>query len=377
MQRFSGFSVGDPVAVARGGAVTIGVFDGVHVGHQTILHEVRAWAKALAGPAGVVTFATHPDVILRGKAPKLLMSLEHRLRVFASLDLDYAIVLPFSERVREITAEEFSREVFSRALGVRGLVLGHDTAIGRNREGDARRLTELGQRHGYVVRVIGEVTAGNQVVSSTRIRAAIDDGDLETTALMLGRPLSLLGRVVRGDGRGRQLGFATANLDLEQDACPRRGVYAARVLIDGSPGGTRPGLQHRHAPHVQAGARDHGRGARARLRARPVRQACRGDADRPLARRDPVPVACGVDRADRARRARCARPSGGMTPCDGSRRCSPLWPLLAADHFELQNGVRVVVLPSPRATRGDRQRVSRRLAGGAARPAAGEQCAGQ
>src|SRR5262245_50708168 len=149
--------------------------------------------------------------------------------------MDYALELPFSERVREITAEEFSRSVFRDALGIRGLVLGHDTTTGKNREGDQQRLTELGHEHGYVVRVIGEVMSSNEVVSSTRIRQALEAGDLEFASNMLGRPVSLLGKVVRGDGRGKSLGFATANLDLEQEACPRNGVYAARVQIDGDP----------------------------------------------------------------------------------------------------------------------------------------------
>lgn len=219
------------LGVARGGVATLGVFDGVHLGHQLILRRVVELARAARTSAVVLTFAVHPVVVVKGLQPRLITSLEHRLALFASIGLDACIVLPFDSAVRELTAEQFAQRVFVDALGLRGLVLGKDAHIGRDRGGDAAFLGAFCASHSIAFETIDDFTVGGHRVSSTAIRAAIADGDLGRAELLLGRPVALFGTVVRGDGRGRQLGFATANLDLHHEIRPPAGVWAVRVRV--------------------------------------------------------------------------------------------------------------------------------------------------
>lgn len=219
------------LGVARGGVATLGVFDGVHLGHQLILRRVVELARAARTSAVVLTFAVHPVVVVKGLRPRLITSLEHRLALFASIGIDACVVLPFDAAVRELTAERFAQRVFVDALGLRGLVLGKDAHIGRDRGGDAAFLGSFCARHSIAFETIDDFTVGGHRVSSTAIRAAIADGDLGRAELLLGRPVALFGTVVRGDGRGRQLGFATANLDLHHEIRPPAGVWAVRVRV--------------------------------------------------------------------------------------------------------------------------------------------------
>lgn len=217
--------------IARGGVATLGVFDGVHLGHQLILRRVVEAARLARGPAVVLTFAVHPVVVVKGLRPRSITSLEHRMALFASIGIDACVVLPFDASVRSSTAEEFAQRVFVDALGLRGLVLGNDAHIGRDRRGDAEFLRAFCARHGIEFETIDDFTVDGHRVSSTAIRAAIADGDLARAALLLGRPVTLFGTVVRGDGRGRQLGFATANLDLHHEIRPPAGVWAVKVRV--------------------------------------------------------------------------------------------------------------------------------------------------
>lgn len=221
-----------PLADLTGCIVTIGVFDGVHVGHRFILDTTLAWARTEDRPAVVVTFTVHPDAIVHGKAPPLLQSVPQRLREMARIGMDACLALPFDERIREISAEQFVEEVFVRSLGIRGLVLGHDTAIGKDRRGDAPLLQELSHEHGFEMQTVGEIAIDGVVASSSRIRRALEEGDLDAATRLLGRHPSVLGRVVRGAGRGRGLGFPTANLEPGASLPPREGVYACLALVD-------------------------------------------------------------------------------------------------------------------------------------------------
>jgi riboflavin kinase/FMN adenylyltransferase len=143
--------------------------------------------------------------------------------------IELVVLLDFDERVRRITAETFAREVLQRDLGVRELVLGFDSALGRDREGTPTRFAELGRQHGFTVTVIEPLRMDNAPVSSTAIRSAVEGGDLVEAQRMLGRPVSVLGKVVGGSQRGRLLGFPTANLDLMGEIRPPVGVYAVRI----------------------------------------------------------------------------------------------------------------------------------------------------
>jgi len=229
MQRILDCTPGTPLPSLSGGAATIGVFDGVHLGHRAILERTIACARDLGRPAAALTFSVHPDRLLRGRAPRTLQSLEHRLQAMDELGLDGAVVLEFDARLRDRSAEEFVDLYLVRALAIRRLVLGHDTAIGQDRRGDASLLRELGGRLGFTVEVVGEVCIGGVPISSTTIRSALESGDLAAARAMLGRAPSVLGRVVEGARRGRTLGFPTANLDVREDCVPAAGVYAVLV----------------------------------------------------------------------------------------------------------------------------------------------------
>lgn len=222
-------SLEDIVGVPQGAVATLGVFDGVHLGHRHLLERVIASARARGAPSLVLTFAVHPVVVLRGLPPRLITSLPHRLRLFEQLGIDATIVLPFDAKVRERTAEEFADQVFVRALALKGLVLGPDARIGRDRGGDLAFFERFCATHAIQLEVVPPLEIAGERVSSTRIRAAIADGDLARAKKMLGRDISLFGTVVRGDGRGRKLGFPTANLDLHHEIRPPLGVYAIRV----------------------------------------------------------------------------------------------------------------------------------------------------
>jgi riboflavin kinase / FMN adenylyltransferase len=226
-------SPGAAIDAPRGGVATLGVFDGVHLGHRHLLERVVARARALGAPALVLTFAVHPVVVLRGLPPRLITSLPHRIRLFAELGIDACVVLPFDATVRDLEADDFAHRVFVAGLAVRALVLGPDAHVGRNRAGDREFFTRFAARNGIEMEFVTPLELNGERISSTRVRAAIGDGDLDRARVMLGRDASLYGTVVRGDGRGRKLGFPTANLDLHHELRPPLGVYAVRVHTAG------------------------------------------------------------------------------------------------------------------------------------------------
>lgn len=217
--------------LSRGGVATIGVFDGVHLGHRRILERLVQVAGEESAPAIVLTFAVHPVVVLRGLPTRLITSLHHRLRLFQSASIDECAVLPFDAEISRIPAESFCQQVFVEALALRGLVVGPDARVGAGRGGDVAFLRSFCDRAGIRFEAADDYRFAEARVSSTRIRAAIADGDLVRARRMLGRDWSLLGTVVKGVGRGRKLGFATANLDLHHEIRPPPGVYAVRVQV--------------------------------------------------------------------------------------------------------------------------------------------------
>jgi riboflavin kinase/FMN adenylyltransferase len=221
------------IAAPRGSIATFGVFDGVHRGHRHLLSRVVAAAREAKAPALVITFAVHPVAVLRGLPPRSITSLPHRLRLFSDLGFDACVVLPFDETVRDLDADTFARRIFVRGLGIRGWVLGPDARIGKDRRGDRAFFERFAAAHGLSLEFVEPFAVAGEPISSTRIRAAITDGDLDRARAMLGREVSLYGTVVAGDGRGAKLGFPTANLDLHHEIRPPLGVYAVRARIDG------------------------------------------------------------------------------------------------------------------------------------------------
>lgn len=206
--------------------VSVGVFDGVHRGHLAILEANLARARELDARPTVVTFRGHPKALLLGHAPKTLTSLEHRLELFAEAGIEHAVVLDFDEALRAMDAHVFTEQVLIGALNARAFVLGFDSKFGRDRQGTPAALAAAG----HAVEVVEAVRDGGRAVSSTAIREAVTLGDLAAAERMLGRPVTLLGRVVPGDGRGRKLGFPTANLDLDHELMPPVGVWATRLV---------------------------------------------------------------------------------------------------------------------------------------------------
>lgn len=213
--------------------VTFGVFDGVHLGHQAVLAEVVQWARSLRGTAVAMTFDRHPQVVLRGAPVPSITSLDHRLMLIERCGADLAIVLPFTKDLAALEPEAFLDRFLREELAARGLVLGFDQRFGHMAAGDFSRATVWGVRHGVEVRRGPEVDRAGTKVSSSAIRMAIAGGRLDDAAAMLGRPPSLLGTVVHGDGRGGRIGVPTANLDLHHELVPPRGVYLCGATVDG------------------------------------------------------------------------------------------------------------------------------------------------
>jgi riboflavin kinase/FMN adenylyltransferase len=205
--------------------ISVGMFDGVHLGHQAILAANVARARALGAAPTVITFRRHPKRLLLGQAPRTLTTLEHRLELFRRAGIEHAVALGFDASLRSLSAAEFAAEVAVRGLGVRCFVLGFDSKFGRDRGGTPELLRSLG----YEVEVAPQVLVHGRAVSSTAIREAVELGDLPAAAAMLGRPVSVLGRVVHGSSLGHRIGFPTANLDLHRELHPPAGVFACRV----------------------------------------------------------------------------------------------------------------------------------------------------
>ncbi|MCP3920509.1 MAG: riboflavin biosynthesis protein RibF [bacterium] len=216
-----------PLAGSPGSVVSIGVFDGVHLGHEAILAANVARARELDVQPTVVTFGRHPKGILLGRAPRTLTTLAHRLELFRRAGIVHTLVLNFDETLRSMPAPEFTRSILIERLAAESFVLGFDSKFGKGQAGGPVLLRELG----HDVHVVPKVTVGSRAVSSTAIREAVELGDLAGAARMLGRPVSVFGDVVRGEALGRRIGFPTANLDLHHELHPPTGVYACRAHI--------------------------------------------------------------------------------------------------------------------------------------------------
>jgi riboflavin kinase/FMN adenylyltransferase len=207
--------------------LTIGVFDGVHRGHQEILAKLTADAHQNGAPAVVLTFWPHPAVVLGKRHDlKCLTAPEERADLLGALGVDVVITQPFTPDFAQLSALEFMRRV-SRHLGLRSLWIGYDFALGHNREGDLDRLSEIGYELRYSVQAVGPVRNGEDVISSSLIRQRIRSGQVAHAAKNLGRFYALSGRVIHGDGRGHRINIPTANIDYpEEKVIPANGIYA-------------------------------------------------------------------------------------------------------------------------------------------------------
>ncbi len=212
-----------------GTAVTIGAYDGVHLGHRALLRDLSERAAAAGLATVVVTFDRHPAYVVRPEsAPKQLTSLDQKLELLADCGIDRTLVVPFDETRAEESAEDFVKSVLVDELSARLVVVGQDFHFGHGRRGNIELLRRLGAEYGFEVLGVALTGDGAEPVSSTRIRSLLAQGDVEEAARLLGRPHEVRGPVVRGDGRGGpELGFPTANLQLPDDiALPADAVYA-------------------------------------------------------------------------------------------------------------------------------------------------------
>lgn len=208
---------------------TIGMFDGVHRGHQKIIECIRHYALSNKGESIVITFNRHPKSITENRPPSFITSLKHRLTLLERLGVDHTIVLQFDQKLAQMTAGDFIHEILASWLGVKCIVLGFNCRFGKDREGDIALVRKLADKYGFEVYGCPPVIYRGQVISSTAIRQAILAGMLEKAEAMLGRPVSIMGTVVKKSGRGRMLGYPTANLNLHHEVRPPRGVYGTKV----------------------------------------------------------------------------------------------------------------------------------------------------
>jgi riboflavin kinase/FMN adenylyltransferase len=218
----------------RGTVATVGTFDGVHLGHWSVLQEIRTRAEDAGRRSILVTFDPHPLRILRPEhAPLMLTTPLEKKEILAESGLEYAVFLSFTAALSRYSARRFVEEILVARLGVEELVIGYDHGFGRDREGGPETLARIGAELGFSVDVVAPVAADGEAVSSSRIRALLLEGDMRSAAACLGRPYSIRGVVVRGDGRGKGLGFATANLSIpERDKLiPPQGIYAVRGVL--------------------------------------------------------------------------------------------------------------------------------------------------
>lgn len=216
--------------------LTVGVFDGVHRGHQHLINHLKKQAQQRNLLSGVVTFEPHPQSVLSpdGKL-SWLNDLEDRTSLLRSLGVELIAVLPFTAEVAQLSAQEFV-QLLKRYLKMRGLVIGPDFTLGRGREGNATLLKALGQEMGFFAEVVPPFIANGKVISSTAIRQALAKGDLREVKELMGRPFKLSGAVIHGVERGRVLGFPTANLNIKpEQALPNDGVYATIAHINNKP----------------------------------------------------------------------------------------------------------------------------------------------
>lgn len=223
-----------PAECAQGVVATVGNFDGVHLGHQHLIAALREKARALNLPLVIMTFEPQPrEYFHQDKAPARLSSLREKIDVLRLCQVDFLYCFKFQETLAQKSASDFAEIDLFALLKVKYLLVGEDFRFGKNREGDVALLKRLGHAAGCVVETFADRCVASQRVSSTAVRAALQAGDLTLAATYLGRTFSLCGRVARGDGRGRQWGIPTANLNLHHRILPLSGVYVVTVLIQG------------------------------------------------------------------------------------------------------------------------------------------------
>lgn len=243
----------------RPNAVTIGNFDGVHLGHQAMLARLTARAASVGGLPTVLTFEPHPrEIFTPHDAPSRLTSLREKLEILKSLGVAHVHICRFTKEFAALSAEDFVRRILVDGLKARYVLVGDDFRFGARRTGNLALLQALGKQYGYEVDVLHTIEAAGQRASSTAVRAALAIGDMAGAAQLLGRPYSISGRVIGGDRIGRKIGYPTANILLKHNRPPVKGVFAVRVQGLATPNwpgvanlGTRPSVHPHGNPTLE------------------------------------------------------------------------------------------------------------------------------
>src|SRR5918912_795172 len=248
----------DNAEIARPTVLTLGVFDGLHLGHLLIMRTVVERAHVTGAGPTVITFDPHPRAVLHPEsAPPLLQTFDQKVEAFGVLGLEQTIVIRFTKEFAKVRAEDFLRDVVRDRLQAREVYLGRGFAFGHNREGNIELLQKVSGRLGFHAEEVPEVRLRGQRISSSRIRGLLSEGRVNLARRMLGRPYGVEGRVVHGQERGRRLGFPTANLRPQNRVIPRVGVYVTATLIEGewrrslTNIGTRPTFETAVEPSVE------------------------------------------------------------------------------------------------------------------------------
>jgi riboflavin kinase/FMN adenylyltransferase len=225
----------DDFAPVKNAVVTSGTFDGVHVGHQKILRRLSEIASKISGETIVITFWPHPRHVLKpdDSTHLLLNTFEEKAALLKDQGVHHLLRIPFTKEFSQLTSEDFIRTILVEKIGTKKLVIGYDHLFGRNREGSFEQLKLNGPKYGFEVEEIPRQDIDHVGVSSSKIRTALADGDIETANHFLGRPYSMNGRVIKGDKLGRMLGYPTANIDVDSHLklVPAHGIYASIVTI--------------------------------------------------------------------------------------------------------------------------------------------------
>lgn len=213
----------------RGGVITIGNFDGVHIGHNSLIEKVKERAKSLNVPSIVATFEPQPMEFFGHKSVARLTRWREKFQALAHTGIDYVLVLRFNQRFADLGPEDFIQQVLVKGLAVTDVIVGDDFRFGKKREGNFEFLKNAGERYQFKVESMPSVILNHERISSTRIRKGLESGSHELAEQLLGRPYTMTGRVVHGDKLGRQLGFPTANIFLHRAVAPVQGIYIVRM----------------------------------------------------------------------------------------------------------------------------------------------------
>lgn len=213
---------------------TIGNFDGIHLGHQKIIEKVIHRGKELHLKKVLITFDPHPAcVIMPSKAPKLINNRHQKIKILEELGIDILLFVPFDRDLSLMTAEEFLNEIMKK-IAFSVIYIGENFRFGRNRSADCKTLAALGERLGFKVGCVSFIKANEKIVSSSLIREMVEKGHVEEASLQLGRPYSIEGKVVPGEGRGRMMNIPTANIQPYNELIPERGIYISEMVVEGS-----------------------------------------------------------------------------------------------------------------------------------------------